>query len=167
MDNKIIEKKAETKEIEDLASIMSQSWKAAFNELIDEESLNQFADENRFEEILQRVHSTGMGNLYIAYMNNKPVREIFWYMDDEKHAEILSVHSLKEVWGTGLGAEMFRQIERDVVSTEGIEEIYLWTFEKNIRACKFYEKMGFVNTNELRESDFEGVNEVRYLKRIS
>lgn len=167
MQNKIIVKKAETKEIEDLASIMSQSWKAAFNELIDEESLNQFADKNRFEEILQRVHSAGMGNLYIAYMNSKPVGEIFWHMDDNKYAEILSVHSLKEVWGTGLGTEMFRQIERDIASLEVVEEIYLWTFEKNIRACKFYEKMGFINTNELRESDFEGVNEVRYLKRIS
>lgn len=166
MDKKIIVKKADRKDIGDLASIMSQSWKAAFCELIDEESLNQFADENRFEEILSRVHSSGMGNLYIAYMNNKPVGEIFWYMAEEKHAEILSVHSIKEVWGTGLGAEMFRHIERDIVNIEGIEEIYLWTFEKNIRACKFYEKMGFINTNELRESDFEGINEVKYLKRI-
>ena len=70
----------------------------------------------------------------------------FWHMDYEEECR--------------MKAERVRQ----ALNRIGEQKVFLWAFEKNIRARKFYEKHGFRRDGSRRISEFDGAIEVRYSK---
>lgn len=46
----------------------------------------------------------------------------------------------------------------------GNQPVFLWAFEENVRARRFYEKHGFRWDGTQRLSEFDGAIEVRYVK---
>ena len=61
-----------------------------------------------------------------------------------------------------MGKQLLLQVEKEVQS----EVIEIWTFEKNKRARSFYEKMGYELSENVRKSEFDGLLEVKYIKKI-
>ena len=77
-----------------------------------------------------------------------------------KGAEIVAIHTLPESHGTGLGAALLTEALNQI----GSQTVFLWAFEKNARARRFYEKHGFRWDGSRRVSEFDGAIEVRYVK---
>ena len=82
---------------------------------------------------------------------------------EERTAEIVALHVSKQVWGKGVGKEILEYAVQEI-EREGYEKIELWVFEKNLRARRFYSKNGFCETQEKRETVFDGEIEIKYLK---
>lgn len=81
--------------------------------------------------------------------------------------EIVSIYLLPEYMGRGLGKKLFETVvER--LQKMGFNHIFLWVLEKNYRARKFYEKMGFTSSGEFLDDDIGGkqLREVQYLRRL-
>ena len=50
------------------------------------------------------------------------------------------------------------------LKAEGKKSVFLWAFQENKRARRFYEKHGFRWDGTQRVSEFDGAAEVRYVR---
>ena len=69
--------------------------------------------------------------------------------------EIWAVYLREEFWGTGYGKEMLDFAVYNLICANS-DEIFLWVFEDNIRARRFYEKNNFRFDGTQREVDWYG-----------
>ena len=99
---------------ERLAHIQTESWKAAFSDILfvdDKPHCISYWDEARDEEFKGK-------------------------------AEIVCIHSLPDNWHKGYGSKMMDEVLKDIKAA-GYKEAYLWVFKDNARAKSFYEAKGF------------------------
>lgn len=82
--------------------------------------------------------------------------------------EIVSIYFLPEYMGRGYGGQLMRAVIGEL-SKMGFENIYLWVLEKNHRARRFYEKLGFRPDGGTVETEIgaDKLREVRYIYNIS
>ncbi len=163
MNDSIVVQRATKTDILAISGILSQSWRAAFGDFISLDELDRIASEERFCLILENVLSGDKGQLRVALLNDIPVGQVFWISDPERvETEIISLFTLPQVWGKGVGKRLLLQVEAESQN----EVMVLWTFQKNVRARRFYEKMGYTLNTNIRKSEFAGLLEVQYTKRI-
>ncbi len=163
--NKIEVRLAQASDIKALAKVQTSSWKVAFKSILSADVLEQYTDVKSCTQMLQGVLDESKGNLYIAYLNGEPCGEIFWCDDNEETAEIVAVHSLESSWGTGVGQAMFNKVLLDIKASDK-SKVYLWVFEKNMRARRFYEKYGFIHNGETKISAFDNAVEFKYIRDL-
>lgn len=66
----------------------------------------------------------------------------FKNLEKVKHRAGIAIGTLKKCWGSGLGAELMTALCEEAKNC-GIEQMELEYIDGNIRAEKFYKKMGF------------------------
>ena len=151
-----------------LAYIQTESWKAAFKDLIPEDVLVRSTDLNKATAMYQKLLELGKGNGYILEIDGKPHCIAWWDAardeDMQGAAELICIHSLKENWGKGYGHLMMERILEDVQKA-GYPQIMLWVFDTNARAIGFYKAHGFVATG--RKQPAFGAVEERYIKNLN
>lgn len=151
-----------------LAYIQTESWKAAFKDLIPEDVLVRSTDLNKATAMYQKLLELGKGNGYILEIDGKPHCIAWWDAardeDMQGAAELICIHSLKENWGKGYGHLMMERILEDVQQA-GYPQIMLWVFDTNARAIGFYKAHGFVATG--RKQPAFGAVEERYIKKLN
>lgn len=151
-----------------LAYIQTESWKAAFKDLISEDVLVRSTDLNKATAMYQKLLELGKGNGYILEIDGKPHCIAWWDAardeDMKGAAELICIHSLKENWGKGYGHLMMERILEDVQKA-GYPQIMLWVFDTNTRAIGFYKAHGFVATG--RKQPAFGAVEERYMKNLN
>ena len=150
-----------------LAYVQTESWKAAFKDLIPEDVLVRSTDLNKATAMYQRLLDMGKGNGYILEIDGKPHCIAWWDASREKDmagfAELICIHSLKDNWHKGYGKMMMKQILDDIKSS-GYSKVMLWVFDNNLRAIKFYEAHGFAASG--RKQPALGAVEEMYIKEI-
>jgi ribosomal protein S18 acetylase RimI-like enzyme len=67
--------------------------------------------------------------------------------------EIWAIYLIEEYCGKGYGKDLL-DFEIDELKRSGCKEIFLWVFEDNIRARRFYEKHGFHFNGVVREMTY-------------
>lgn len=77
MNDSIVVRQARKSDVMSISQILSQSWKAAFNDFFSPDELSQIASEERFFSILENVIVSNMGELRVATLDDTPVGEIF------------------------------------------------------------------------------------------
>lgn len=151
-----------------LAYVQTESWKAAFKDLIPEDVLVCSTDLNKATAMYQKLLELGKGNGYILEIDGKPHCIAWWDAardeDMQGVAELICIHSLKENWGKGYGHLMMERILEDVQQA-GYPRIMLWVFDTNTRAIGFYKAHGFVATG--RKQPAFGAVEERYIKKLN
>lgn len=151
-----------------LAYVQTESWKAAFKDLIPDEVLARSTDLKKATAMYQRLLELGKGNGYILEIDGKPHCIAWWDAardeDMQGAAELICIHSLKENWGRGYGHLMMERILEDVKKA-GYSQIMLWVFDSNARAIGFYKAHGFEATG--RKQPAFGALEERYIKNLN
>ena len=160
MDN-IVVRKAHYTEIPVLAKIQCAAWKAAFGDIITEETMEKYTEEGKCANVIRRVITREIGTIYIAGIDNRAAGMMFWKAIDKRTAEIAALHTLKKVWGKGVGRALMDKALSDMVE-DGFFGAKVWVFKENIRARKFFEKCGFVLTGHERSSWYDRAMEVQY-----
>jgi ribosomal protein S18 acetylase RimI-like enzyme len=148
-----------------LAFIQTSSWRSAFDTILYKEELDKYTDINKAEEMYTYLLNNNIGNGYILFIDDKPHLIAYWDksrdIDMDDYAELICIHSLHDNWNKGYGTIMMEYI-LNKVKENGFKKIYLWVFEENTRARKFYEKQGFIFTDKRKM--FCNVFEVMYEK---
>ena len=139
-----------------LGHIMSVSFHSAFAGFISQQTLDVCAQEDTCAALLEGLFREGKLHFLIGGCSGMLV----WQRADDG-AEILAIHSMPESWGTGLGQAMLKAALEQI----GDGPVYLWVFEENKRARRFYEKHGFRWDGSRRISEFDGAAEVRYVRQ--
>lgn len=150
-----------------LAYIQTQSWNAAFADILSSEDLRRFTDSSRIEAMYSRVLREPTIYTRIEYVDGRPHCIAVWGRNrgsmGETVAELICIHSLKDNWHQGCGSAMMAYILAEIKAA-GFSDVILWVFEKNVRARKFYEKHGFCPTDQTQNSF--GAAERMYKKEL-
>ncbi len=148
-----------------LAHIQTESWKAAFKNIIEPEELEQSTNLERATAMYKKLLDAKKGNGYILEVEGKPHCIAWWDAardaDMSGYAELICIHSLPDNWRKGFGSKMLVRVLQDMKKA-GYAHTLLWVFDKNERAKKFYEANGFYITDKAKE--IRGVKEVMYEK---
>lgn len=86
------------------------------------------------------------------------------FQDSKGWGEIISLYLLPGYCGRGFGKLLLDEAVRGLKNL-GFRDIFLYVLEENYRARNFYEKYGFVNSNEFAEDDIGGktLRELKYI----
>lgn len=78
--------------------------------------------------------------------------------------EIISIYLLPDYFGKGYGKPLLEAALLEL-KRQGYENVFLWVLEENIRARKFYTKLGFKLTDDSLVDNIGGkdLREVRYV----
>lgn len=151
-----------------LAYIQTESWKAAFQNIIEKDLLDKCTDINSAADMYRGLLEECKGNGYILEVEGKPHCIAYWDAsrdeDANGYAELICIHSLQDRWHKGYGSKMMKKILEDVQAA-GYDKIMLWVFEENHRAIQFYKSHGFT-ANENRRPAF-GAIEIMYERKLS
>lgn len=71
-----------------------------------------------------------------------------------RSAELGLVIGDKSLWGQGLGTEVTRLLLRHAFFTLNLHRVWLRVYADHDRACRIYEKVGFVQEGRQRDGDF-------------
>lgn len=148
-----------------LAYIQTESWKAAFKDIIPEDLLEKCTDINRATDMYKRLLAANKGNGYILEIEGRPHCIAYWdatrETDMEGYAELICIHSLQDNWHKGYGSKMMDRVLEDA-KCAGFSKIMLWVFTENHRAISFYEAHGFVSSGRTKPA-FE-TKEIMYIR---
>lgn len=158
-------RKVKQGEADTLAYIQTESWKAAFKEIIDDAMLEKCTNIDKARAMYQRLLDENMGNGYLLTVDNKPHCIAYWDKARDPEltgkAELICIHSLPNNWHKGFGSKMMDMVLEDIKSS-GYSEVVLWVFRDNLRARALYEAKGFV-LNDVTKAAFDS-EEVLYSK---
>lgn len=150
-----------------LAYIQTESWKAAFRDILTEEVLQKSTDIGRATDMYGKLLAEGKGNGYILELDGKPHCIAYWDKardgDLADAAEIICIHSLQDNWRNGYGGKMMDRLLEDIAAA-GYLNVVLWVFEENRRARAFYEAKGFRITEKIKPA--LGTMEICYQKNL-
>lgn len=151
-----------------LAHIQTESWKAAFKDIVAEDLLRKSTDLERATDMYRKLLEQQIGNGYILEVEGNAHCIAWWDAardaDLKEHAELICIHSLPGNWRKGYGSKMMETVLRDV-SAAGYQKTVLRVFEENERARRFYEAHGFVKTDRTKIG--LGAVEVMYVRSIA
>ena len=139
------------------ASIMVTSFRTAFADFVSPETMDACTNPDNCRTMLEHVFQEGR----MRFLMGGDQGFLCW-QDADDGAEIVAIHSLPESWGTGLGHAMLTEALKQI----GDRPVYLWAFEENTRARRFYEKHGFRWDGTERVSEFDGALEVRCVRSL-
>ena len=151
-----------------LAYISTESWKAAFADILDAETLKKSTNIDRVTAMFRQLLEENKGNGYILLADGKPHCIAYWDAARDAEfagkAELICIHSLPDNWHKGYGSQMMDRVLEDIKDA-GYSEVVLWVFRDNKRARAFYEAKGFSLTN-ITKPAFD-TEEVLYSKEIT
>jgi len=150
------------------ASVICESWKAAYADIITPEEMAAKTDIEKRTAAFLKILSEGMGQYYLAFDGETPcglcTSRSSRDADLPDYGEVVAIYTLKEYWGCGVG-KMLMNTALAELKRLGYQKVLLWAFERNARARRFYEKYGFVFDGTYKDSNFadkEATREVRY-----
>ncbi len=160
-------RKAEPGDEKVLAYIQTESWKAAFADILSPEELERCTNVQRAERMYSNVLRNEGCGMAIQFVEHKPHCIAAWGKNrcnlGDAVGELICIHSLQNGWGKGYGSAMMRYVLGELQQAN-FESVILWVFEANTRARAFYEKHGFVLTPEKKLAN--GIPELMYRKRM-
>ena len=148
-----------------LAHIQTESWKAAFADILDADTLQRCTQIDKATAMYRHLLEQQIGNGYLLLVEDAPHCIAWWSAPRETdmpgYAELICIHSLPVRWRSGYGSRMMDVVLRDIAAA-GYTKVMLWVFEENARARRFYEAHGF-NANGKAKPCFDAV-EICYEK---
>ena len=150
------------------ARVLCESWKAAYADIITPTEMAKNTDAEKRAAFFETLIKSSQRNFYIAFDGTVScgVCSISASRDSDlqNYGEIVALYTLAEYWGRGVG-QLLMQRGLAELKARNFDHIMLWTFEKNTRARRFYERNGFVFDGTYKDSGFANplqTREVRY-----
>lgn len=154
-----------------IAMIYSKSFQQAFKGIIPDDFLKEKFAYERLKDRLSKELNEGTATSCIMYKDDIPVGMLTFAKDDDKERDNLEIdiwriYLLPEYWSQNLGIEFIDWGIKELIA-KGYKKVALWVVEENIRARKFYEKVGFFHEGEIRIiSPGRKIREYRYIKNL-
>lgn len=103
-----------------LAHIQTESWKAAFREIIPTDILSEYTDPEPVTRMYEHLLTHGSAHGYILERDGAPHGIAWWDAAREPDmvgtAELICIHSLPAHWHQGYGKLLLEKVLRDVKS---------------------------------------------------
>ena len=146
----------------EISSVYEHSWKFAYKDIIPQ----SYLDSIPHGRWANSIYKEGMNNLVVTDNGRIVGTSCFcrsrWKAFGDR-GEIVSIYLLPEYMGKGVGGQLLQRCIRELNGI-GFDKILLWVLEENTRARSFYEKHGFVCSEEYLTDNIGGkeLREVMY-----
>ena len=146
----------------EISNIYEQSWKYAYHNIIPQ----SFFDSIPTGRWAGGISREGMQNLVLLendrIIGTASICKSRWAQYPD-YGEIVSIYFLPEYIGQGYGKYLIKKCVAEL-NQLGFDSVLLWVLEENTRARHFYEKHGFICTEEYRDDNIGGkaLREVLY-----
>lgn len=147
-----------------ISRIYEESWNHTYKGIVPQSFLDSIS-EGRWVPHLSdpgiSVLVMTEGGEYIGVSTFCPSRfSLFPY-----YGELVSLYLLPEYMGRGMGSVLL-DASLKALSDAGFTNVLLWVLEDNLRARKFYERSGFINSGETIDDEIDGkpLRELAYIK---
>lgn len=157
------------KEYDDIfavSHIYEESWKWAYRGIVPQSYLDSIPAGSWAPSLSDFGRKTLVmleGETYIGTSSYCEAR----LSDFAGFGEIVSIYLLPEYAGRGYGRKLLSAAV-DELAELGYQDIYLWVLEENHRARDFYQKFGFVLSDEYLDTEIGGkkLRELQYRYHI-
>lgn len=155
-----------------IAIIHVSSWKKVYSGIIPDSILDALCVEEREQKWLDlfnknvKVLVLELENNLVGFASLCPSRDKD--TDQKFYGEISALYLQPDVWSKGLGKKLCLAALSEL-EMMGFSDVIVWVLKENTLARKFYEKIGFEETQHYKEEQLMGFNlsEVRYQKKLS
>lgn len=166
--NRII-RAAKPADAEAIANVHVEGWRWAYDGLMPRKLLDGLSAADRTQQWLRQMQSPGTA-VFVGeaadgvkgFISCGPSR------DGDGHGEVYALYLNREVQGTGMGAELWREA-REWLAGQGFATVKVWVLDTNVLARSFYERTGLRLDGGSKTSEWAGasLNEVSYLGRLT
>lgn len=129
-----------------ISRIIANSWRGAYQELLDPVYLARLPEETWLASMRAWLDSGRMYG-FIAMADGFPVGcVVYGRARDEAHGdwgEIVSLYVLPEAMREGIGTQLLNAA-LSALREDGYQRVYLWSIKGNAQAERFYHRCGFV-----------------------
>lgn len=161
---------AEINDCSIMGAIHSESWKVAYKGIVPDPVLDNMSAE-KSEKKFYNSFMQGVENNVIILNDDQAVG--FMCLGkcrdddlDNSFGEIWGIYLLPSFWEQGIGTKAINW-GINYLKNRRYNKISLWVLENNIKARKFYEKLGFIHDGMIKELNIgKPLNEYRYVKSI-
>ena len=154
----IIYREATKDDIEKIASLHAKSWQRHYRGVLLDEFLDNHVYNDRLKVWNERLTNPQM-NQYILVAEDDSIlcglACVFTNYDPIWGALLDNLHVVSEYKGRGIGAKLLKSAAKWAYIRNPDTYFYLWVYEKNVAARRFYESMGGVN-QELASTENPG-----------
>ncbi len=163
-------REATSRDGEAIARVQVETWRAAYADLLPEETIAAFDVEHRqhlWSEGLARTPRPGSAT-FVAELDGSIVgfTSLGAASEDDEAGEIYAIYVHPSCWGLGVGRTLIEWAEGSL-RRSGFRTALLWVLEGNKRAERFYRAAGWGRDGR-KDEDFQGaaVVELRYRKEL-
>lgn len=145
-----------------ISHIYEESWKWAYRDIIPQSYLESIPA----GDWAARLGDFGRNSLVMLEGENYIGTSSYCgsrLSDYAGFGEIVSIYLLPEYTGRGYGKRLFSAAVEGLVGL-GYRDIYLWVLKENHRARDFYEKFGFILSDDYLDTEIGGkqLRELQY-----
>ena len=161
-----------------MSRIYAESWKVAFRGDVPDGYLDGLS-ENHWVTFFEKALTEGSLSAKLIFDKERAVGAVAYGAaqttlpaggtlvgsggDYSAFGEVASLYLLPDDYHKGYGRELLESVRDELL--ENYEGVYLWVLRENERARAFYEKLGFVPTEDacLCEIDGKTLTDIRYV----
>ncbi len=157
-----------------IAPLHAASWKSAYRGILSDHYLDYVVDGDRLAHWLRYIKalSAGDGEIYLATLAGEPVGFLCIESQDVDEANVRgayvnNLHVLPHIKGQGIGSALLKHGAR-WAKTRGHGQMYLFVYEDNADARRFYQEQGWRVVERLMSELPDGslAAELRMVKTI-
>lgn len=155
-----------------IAVIHVASWQKIYRGHIPDAILDNLSIHEKEEKWLAliknniRILIIELDSLMVGFASIGPSRDTD--TDHTKCGEISAIYFHPDYWRQGLGRKLCNRAFSELEEM-GLSEATVWVLKENAPARKFYEKMGFKETSDIKADKYDNdviLNEIRYRKKL-
>ena len=150
-----------------VADIHTRAWQVAYRGIISQALLDEIEVLER-EEMWREKLIPNSKRTNLVFEDDGQIKG--WSAfgqsgENMQFQELIGIYVDPNNFREGVGSELWKTTE-NLMLNQNPEYLTLWVLEANHRARGFYERMGFVGTEESRQVEWlGGVREVQYIKK--
>lgn len=132
-------------DIEGIASLHSKSWQQNYRNTFSDQFLDYEVQHERLVVWKKRFENVSKDQyVQVAEVNGELVGFICAYIDrDSKYGTLIdNLHVSSDFIGQGIGEQLMVNMANFLDQNESNASMYLWVLTSNLKAIKFYERMG-------------------------
>jgi predicted PurR-regulated permease PerM/GNAT superfamily N-acetyltransferase len=130
-----------------IARLHADSWRATYRGSMPDAFLDTEADADRLRHWTNRLRTPLPEQIVLkAVDDGRLVGFACAYLEADPHRGALldNLHVAPVLTGRGIGAQLFESTRQRVAQVQPGSGLYLWVFAANVRAQRFYERLGGV-----------------------
>ena len=130
---------------EAVAALHTESWRQTYRGILTDDYLDRLVGEDRYAVWAKRLLDPEPNQrVLLAEEGEKLVGFISFYLDSDPELGTLvdNLHVAPALKGRGIGAALWREGIRQVLPLAKHAGFYLYVYEANVPAIRFYEHMG-------------------------